>query len=93
MVIRFAPSASKHEIARDDIRYVIRHCGLAFDAPPPPGSPYTEDRILILGDTPTGVAIEILAIELDSGDLYVFHARKMGKQYQQQHEEALKCRV
>ena len=76
-MIRFAPSASKHEISRESIRYVIRHCGLAFDAPPLPGSLYTEDRLLILGDDRAGVAIEILATELENGDLYVFHAKPM----------------
>ena len=92
-MIRFADSASKHGISQDRIRYVIGHCGLPFDVPPPPGSPYRSDRILYLGDDAAGVALEVLAIVVEGGDLLVFHAKRMGAQYRGRYEEALKCRI
>jgi hypothetical protein len=69
------------------------HCGLPFDVPPPADSPYRLDRILYLGDDPACVALEVLAILTESGDLLVFHARRMGAQYRRQYEEALRCRI
>ncbi|MBO0682427.1 MAG: hypothetical protein J2P45_04645 [Candidatus Dormibacteraeota bacterium] len=92
-MIRFAASASRHGINRDQIRYVIRHCGLAFDVPPPPDSPYRSDRILYLGDDAAGAALEVLAIVVEGGHLLVFHAGRMRAQYRKQYEEALKCRI
>ena len=92
-MIHFAKSARKHKVSRDQIRYVIRHCGLPADVPPPEGSRYISDRILYLGDDQAGVALEILATVIEGGDLLVFHAKRMGKQYKVQYEEALKCRI
>ena len=92
-MVRFADSASKHGISRDRIRYVIRHCGLPFDVPPPADSPYRSDRILYLGDDAAGVALEVLAVLVEGGDLLVFHARPIGAQYRRQYEEALRCRI
>jgi hypothetical protein len=71
----------------------FRHCGLAFDVPPPAGSPYRSDRILYLGDDVAGAALEILAVMTEDGDMLVFHAMRMGSQYRRRYEEALKCRI
>jgi hypothetical protein len=92
-VIRLAKSASKHGISREQIEYAIRHCGLAFDVPPPIGSPYGSDRVLYLGDDVAGAALEILAVMTEGGDILVFHATRMGSQYRRRYEEALKCRI
>lgn len=92
-MIHFGRSASKHEISRDRIAYVIGHCGLPFESPPPPGSPYTAPRIAFLGDDANGVALEVLAQLTDEDDLYVFHARRSGSHFRTLYEEALPCRV
>jgi hypothetical protein len=92
-VIRFAESANKHGISQDRIRYVIRHCGLPFDVPPPDDSLYRSDRMLYLGDDAAGVALEVLAILTDGGDLLVFHAMRMRGHYRRLYEEALQCRI
>jgi hypothetical protein len=92
-LIRFAQSATKHGITEEDIGYVIRRCGLYFYVPPPKGSPYRSERLLFLGDNQRGVAIEVLATRTEHGDLFVFHAKKLSKQYRARYEEALPWRI
>ncbi len=92
-MIKFAQSATKHGIDEEEITYVIKHFGLYFYVPPPMGSPYRSERLLFLGDNQKGVAIEVLATRTEDGDLFVFHARKMSKQYRARYEEALPWRI
>ncbi len=92
-MIRFAKSATKHGISEEEIRYVIRHCGLYFYVPPPLGSRYRSERLLFLGDNPKEVAIEVLATRTEHVDLYVFHAKKLSKEYRARYEEALPWRI
>jgi hypothetical protein len=92
-MLRFAKSASRHGVTPDRIECVIRHCGLAFDVPPPSNSPYRSDRTLYLGDDAAGVALEILAVTMENGDILVFHAKRAEARYRQQYEEALRCRI
>jgi hypothetical protein len=61
--VRFARSATKHRIAKERIRYVISHCGLAFEeSAPSRGAEVLDDRIVILGDDASGTALEVLVV-------------------------------
>lgn len=73
--------------------HVIRHCGLRFEQPPPPGAPAgSTTRLVYLGDDARGAALEVMAVELASGDLLVIHAVPLREKYRRQYEEARKWR-
>jgi hexokinase len=90
-MIRWARSATKHRIARARSAFVIEHCGLVFRVPPPEGQ--TDDRLLFLGDDAGGVALEVMAVELEGGGKYVIHAMEMRDRYRPQYEEARSWRI
>jgi hypothetical protein len=92
-VIRFAASARKHRVSQARARYVIGHCGLVFNDEPPPDASVFDDRLLFLGDDGQGVPLEVMALELDDGELLVIHAMKRRPRYETQYIEALACRV
>lgn len=71
--------------------HVIEHAGLRFRIRAP-GS-QGDDRLLYLGDDGGGVALEVMAVELDSGELYVIHAMEMRERYRARYEEANKWRA
>lgn len=75
MDLRWARSATNHRISRERSRYVIEHAGLRFEQPPPAGGPAEADpRLVYLGDDASGVALEVMAIELEDGSVLVIHA-------------------
>lgn len=87
--MRWARAATKHRISRERSRYVVEHCGLRFEQEPPPGAPEKASRRLVfLGDDENGVALEVMAVELEDGDLLVIHAMPLRARYQEQYEEA-----
>ena len=89
MDLRWARSASKHRIARERVHHVIEHAGLRFEQPPPVGAPAgAEARLVYLGDDGEGVALEVMAVELDDGSLLVIHAMRLRAKYREQYEEA-----
>lgn len=93
MDIRWARSATKHRISRERSRYVIEHCGLRFEQDPPAGGPLGADpRLVYLGDDADGIALEVMAIELEDGRLLVIHAMRLRDLYREQYEEAKKWR-
>lgn len=93
MDLRWARSATRHRIARERSRYVIEHCGLRFEQPPPAGAPAdAEPRLVYLGDDADGVALEVMAVELEDGRLLVIHAMALRDRYREQYEEAKKWR-
>ncbi len=65
---------------------MIEHCGLVFRIPPPTGQ--LDERLVFLGDDEEGVALEVMAIELEGGGLYVIHAMNLRERYRPQYEEA-----
>jgi hypothetical protein len=52
-----------------------------------------DERILYLGDDADGVALEVMAVELSGGALYVIHAMPLRERYRPQYEEAKKWRL
>ena len=93
MDLKWARSATKHRVARERSRHVIDHCGLRFEQDAPADAPASADlRLLYLGDDSEGVALEVMAIELDDGGLLVIHAMPLRPQYREQYEEAKEWR-
>ena len=43
-----------------------------------------DDRLLFLGDDSAGVAIEVMALEMDNDDLLVIHVMKLRARYEAQ---------
>lgn len=70
---------------------MIEHSGLRYRVPP--SGEAGDDRLLYLGDDGDGVALEVMAVELEADELYVIHAMPMRKRYEAQYEEAKKWRV
>jgi hypothetical protein len=74
--------------------FSLRHRALwsAFRAaalPPAPGAPADADpRLVYLGDDADGVALEVMAVELEDGSLLVVHAMALREMYREQYEEA-----
>lgn len=93
MSLKWARSATKHRISRERSRHVIEHCGLRFEEGPPAGAPAGSDsRVVLLGDDTDGIALEVMAIELEDESLLVIHAMPLRDRYQKQYEEAKKWR-
>ncbi len=46
-----------------------------------------DDEALFLGDDEHFVPIEVMAVELDDGDLLVIHAMKLRRKYREAYEE------
>jgi len=71
------------------IEYIVGHCGLVFDETSPIDSDIPDDRSLFLGDDANGVAIEVAALDLESGDLVIVHAMKLRARYRTQYIDAI----
>jgi hypothetical protein len=74
------------------MRFVIEHCGLAFDQPAPVGQ-VGQDRVVYLGDDAHGVPLEVVAVANAAGDLRVIHAMKLREKYRREYEEAVPWRT
>ena len=70
MEVEFAVSARRHRIGRARALHVIRNPRVTFIVAGPAGR---DDRIVFLSDDHTGRALEVMAVELDDGTLYVIH--------------------
>ena len=92
MPVEIAASARKHGVRDDQIRFVIDHCGLAFDQPAPEDAP-GRHRLVFLGDDEHGVPLEVVAVENEDGELRVIHAMKLRPKYQREYEEAIAWRT
>jgi hypothetical protein len=89
--LRPARSATRHRVRRAQSRYVIEHAGIRYRIPPP--AQESDDRLLYLGDDPDGTAFEVMAIELEFGQLLVIHAMPIRERFVPQYEEAKRWRV
>jgi hypothetical protein len=91
--LQWARAVTKHRISRERSRYVIEHCGLRFEQDPPADAPVGADpRLVFLGDDAEGIALEVMAIEVEVESLLVIHAMPLRDRYQEQYEEAKKWR-
>jgi hypothetical protein len=91
--LRWARAATRHRISRERSRHVIEHCGLRFEQEPPAGDPAgASPRLVFLGDDAEGVALEVMAVELQDGGLLVIHAMPLRDRYRDQYEEAKRWR-
>jgi hypothetical protein len=81
----------QHRVARARSAYVIEHCELVFRLSPPEGQ--LDERLLFLEDDEEGVSLEVMAVELGGGGLYVIHAMDLRKRYRPQYEEARRWRI
>lgn len=59
---------------------------------PPPASDQDE-RLLFLGDDESGIGLEVMAVEVEGGDLYVIHAIPLRDRYSAEYEEAKRWRA
>jgi hypothetical protein len=76
--IHFSRSSSRHGISRPRALHVVETCPLPLYSP----EPEDEDLVLFLGLDPGGVALEVMAIELEGG-LLVIHAMKLRPKYRE----------
>jgi hypothetical protein len=91
--VRFARSATRHRVSKERIRYVIAHCGLAFEEQPTSDADVLDARLVCLGDDPQGQAIEVIVVEGSKEELIVIHAMALRKKYTDQYEEARRWRL
>ena len=93
MNLRWARAATKHRISRERSRYVIEKCGLRFEQDPPADAPENaSSRLVFLGDDEKGIALEVMAVELENDALLVIHAMPLRDRYRMQYEETKKWR-
>lgn len=78
MPIQFSRSASRHGISRPRALHVVQTCQLPLYSPEPEDA----DLVLFFGLDPDGVALEVMAIELEDG-LLVIHAMKLRPKYRE----------
>jgi hypothetical protein len=65
---------------------------LIFIEAAPAGSSAKAPRYVYLGDDADGLALEVMAVELSSGDLLVIHAMPLRKKYRRDYQEAKRWR-
>ncbi len=93
MDLKWARSATRHRISRERSRHVIEQAGLRFEQEPPAGGPaHGDPRLVYLGDDADGVALEVMAIELEDSGLLVIHAMPLRERYRTEYEEAKRWR-
>lgn len=93
MDLRWTRAATKHRISRERSSYVIEHCGLRFEQNPPADAPENASlRLVFLGDDEAGVALEVMAVEIEDEKLLVIHAMPLRDRYRKHYEEAKKWR-
>ncbi len=70
---------------------MIEHCGLVFLVARTHGQ--AEERLVYLGDDDGGTALEVMAVELETGGIHVIHAMALRTKYRGAYEEARRWRV
>lgn len=86
--VRFTRAATRHRVGKDSIRHVIVNHRIHFEEPPPLGLPGQRSmRVVYLGDDLDGRPLEVMAIELSTGEMLVIHAMPLRAKYRRQYEE------
>lgn len=87
--IKFARSATKHRISRERSLYVIEKCGLQWvERCWHPSNSRMDRRVGFFGDDLEGVALEVLAAELEEEEFMVIHAMDLHDRHRIFYEEA-----
>ena len=77
----------KHRVSRSQVRFVVHEARVTFVRPAePPQRP--DEALLFVGEDESGVAVEVVGVELADGRLRVIHAMTMRSSYQRLYEEA-----
>jgi hypothetical protein len=79
------PSARRHGIGDDRMRYVVMTCPCPLEHPERPG------QVMYLGPDQHGVPLEVVAFEADSGALTIIHAMRLRPGYRERYEEVMRC--
>jgi hypothetical protein len=75
------------------IRHVLEHCLLILEQEPPDGHPVSRDtRWVFLGKDPSGIDLEVIAVETELGHLLVIHAMEMRSRYRDVYMEVRRWR-
>jgi len=91
--IRWACSATRHRISRERSRFVIDHCGMQrVDRHRNSAKTGADQHVLFLGDDLEGVALEVVAGELDEEEFMVIHAMDLRDRFLGLYEEARQWR-
>jgi hypothetical protein len=87
--IKFARSATKHRISRERSLYVIEHCGMPFVERHWRSTGSEPDRrVTFFGNDLEGVALEVVAAELEEEEFMVIHAMDLRDRHRAFYEEA-----
>ena len=87
--ITFARSATKHRISRERSLHVIEHCGFQIvERHRNPMNSGVDKRIGFFGDDLEGVALEVMAVELEEDEFFVIHAMNLRIRFRGFYEEA-----
>lgn len=88
--ITFARSATKHRISWERSLYLVEHCGMQFvERRWRSTSSEPDRRVAFFGNDLEGVALEVLAAELEEEEFMVIHAMDLRDQHRAFYEEAL----
>jgi hypothetical protein len=92
--ISWTHASRRHWVARSDARFVAEHCGAGLA---PSGVQVSDDRLLHLGDDPSGTALEVVSVEMevdtDEEYLRVMHVMELRSKYRDRYEEGKQWRV
>jgi len=77
----------KHRVSRSQVKFVVHEARVTFVRPAePPQRP--DEALLFVGEDQSGVAVEVVGVELADGRLRAIHAMTMRASYQPLYEEA-----
>lgn len=87
--ITFARSATKHRISRERSLVVIERCGMQFVERHWRSAGFEADRrVTFFGNDLEGVALEVVAVELEEEEFMVIHAMDLRDRHRIFYEEA-----
>ena len=88
MAVLFSPSATRHGIHPDRVRYLIEHCATPLYS----SDPDRESHVLFLGPDALGVPLEVVGVELADGDLLIIHAMRLRERHRDDYDEVMRWR-
>lgn len=83
--VRFTQAARKHRVSSGRARHVIDNPLVTLTLPAP--GPGIDDRLVFLGDDPTGRALEVVAVHLPDC-LLVIHVQDLQAKFRPYYEQA-----